>query len=78
MENPNLYLDIEMQNLEEQLKQELEYLFKLKEDFKKGLVTEKEVFEAVKKTNRTSTQYEILLNDIIERLENIERRKVLD
>ena len=75
MENPNKYIDVEIKDLENQLNQELEYLFKLKEGFIKGTVTESEIFETIKKTNKTSTHYEILLKDIINRLEQSEVRK---
>lgn len=70
MVDENENLAFEMQNLDENLKSEMEYLLNLKEAYLNKKITYEELIIKTKKSLETSAAYRVLLNDIINRIES--------
>lgn len=62
-------LNFEMEILDENLKDEIEMLMKLKDDFLNGKIEYTELIDAVKQSLEVTGKYKILLDDIIKRIE---------
>jgi hypothetical protein len=69
MDDENVNLNFEMHDLDEKLKSEMEFLIKLKEDYLNKKITYEDLIIKTKESVETSTNYRVLLNDIMNRIE---------
>ena len=69
MNDENENLNFEMHDLDEKLKSEMEFLTKLKEDYLNKKITYEDLIIKTKESVETSSNYRVLLNDIMNRIE---------